>query len=43
VDLSGLAFVDESGADALRELARQGCELRGGSPFVRQLLGEMAS
>jgi hypothetical protein len=43
VDLSGLAFVDEAGADALRALGRQGCELRGGSPFVRQLLGEVAS
>jgi anti-anti-sigma regulatory factor len=43
VDLSGLAFVDEAGAHALRDLGRRGCELRGGSPFIRQLLEEVAS
>ena len=43
VDLSGLAFLDAHGAAALRDLRRRGLELRGGSPFVRQLLEEVAS
>ena len=43
LDLSGLAFVDEAGVAALVDLGRRGCELRGGSAFVRQLLEEVAS
>jgi ABC-type transporter Mla MlaB component len=43
LDLSGLAFVDDAGVAALVDLSRRGCELRGGSPFVRQLLEEIAS
>jgi ABC-type transporter Mla MlaB component len=43
VDLGGLVFVDEAGAAALAELRRGGLEVRGGSPFVRQLLEEACS
>jgi anti-anti-sigma regulatory factor len=43
LDLADLAFVDEAGAAALSELRSRGLELRGGSPFVRQLLEEVAS
>ena len=42
VDLSSLAFVDEVGAAALVDLQRRGFEIRGSSPFVRQLLEEVA-
>jgi ABC-type transporter Mla MlaB component len=41
LDLSSLAFVDEAGAAALADLRREGHELRGGSPFVRQILEEV--
>ena len=43
LDLSRLAFVDEVGAASLVDLRRRGLEIRGGSPFVRQLLEEVAS
>jgi len=43
VDLTSLAFVDEVGAAALVDLQRRGLEIRGSSPFVRQLLEEVAS
>jgi anti-anti-sigma regulatory factor len=43
LELADLAFVDESGAAALVELAQRGIELRGGSPFVQQLLKDVAS
>jgi anti-anti-sigma regulatory factor len=43
VDLTSLAYVDEVGAAALKDLERRGLEIRGGSPFVRQLLEEVAS
>jgi anti-anti-sigma regulatory factor len=42
VDVASLAFVDEVGAAALVDLRRRGLEIRGGSPFVRQLLEEVA-
>ena len=41
VDLADLAFVDDAGAAALTDLRSRGLELRGGSPFVRQLLQEV--
>jgi hypothetical protein len=40
LELADLAFVDEAGAAALRDLRARGVTLRGGSPFVRLLLGE---
>ena len=43
VDLSRLAFVDEAGVASLVELRRRGLEIRGGSPYVRRLLQEVAS
>ena len=43
VDLTSLVFLDEVGALALTDLRRRGLEIRGGSPFVRQLLEEVAS
>ncbi len=43
VDLTSVAFVDEVGAAALADLQRRGVEIRGGSPFIRQLLEEVAS
>jgi anti-anti-sigma regulatory factor len=43
LELSDLVFVDENGAAALVELAERGVELRGGSPFVQQLLKDVAS
>ena len=43
VDLTSLSFVDEAGAAALVDLQRRGLEIRGSSPFVRQLLEEVAS
>ena len=42
VDLTSLAFVDEVGAAALVDLQGRGLEIRGSSPFVRQLLEEVA-
>ncbi len=43
LDLSGVLYVDEAGALALEQLQRGGAELVGGSAFVRELLGEVAS
>jgi len=43
VDLTSLAFVDECGAAVLVDLQRRGLEIRGSSPFVRQLLDEVGS
>jgi hypothetical protein len=43
VDLAGLGFLDEYGARALLDLRARGVELRGGSPFVKQLLLEVES
>ena len=43
VDLGGVAFLDEAGARALLDLRARGLELRGGSPFVKQLLLEVES
>jgi anti-anti-sigma regulatory factor len=43
VDLGGLGFLDAAGASALAELRRRGTRLRGASPFVRELLKEVAS
>jgi hypothetical protein len=43
VDLTSLVFLDEVGALALIDLRRSGLEIRGGSPFVRQLLEEATS
>lgn len=43
IDLTHLAFVDEAGAAELLDLQRRGFQLRWGSPFVRQLLEEVAS
>ncbi len=43
IDLTQLAFVDEAGAAELLDLQRRGFQLRWGSPFVRQLLEEVAS
>lgn len=42
VDLTSLAFIDEVGAAALVDLQGRGLEIRGCSPFVRQLLEEVA-
>ena len=41
LELSSLVFVDEAGAAVLADLRREGLELRGGSPFVRQILEEV--
>jgi anti-anti-sigma regulatory factor len=43
LDLAGVAFLDEDGAKTLLDLRRRGLELRGGSPFVQQLLLEVES
>jgi anti-anti-sigma regulatory factor len=43
IDLTSLSFLDEVGAVELADLQRRGFEVRGGSPFVRQLLEEVAS
>jgi anti-anti-sigma regulatory factor len=43
LDLAGVAFLDEDGARMLLGLRRKGLELRGGSPFVKQLLLEVES
>ena len=42
VDLSQLAFVDDAGVASLVDLRRRGLCIRGGSPFVRRLLEEVA-
>ena len=42
VDLTSLAVIDEVGAAALVDLQGRGLEIRGSSPFVRQLLEEVA-
>jgi len=43
LDLTGLGFLDEAGASALRELRRGGVALEGASSFVQALLGGLAS
>ncbi|HVH06495.1 MAG TPA: STAS domain-containing protein [Myxococcota bacterium] len=43
IDLAGVAFLDEDGARTLIDLRQRGLELRGGSPFVKQLLLEVES
>lgn len=40
LDVAGLRFVDPAGADLLRRLEGRGARLAGGSPFVRELLGD---
>jgi anti-anti-sigma regulatory factor len=43
LDLAGVTFLDEDGAKTLLDLCQRGLELRGGSPFVQQLLLEVES
>ena len=44
LDLSGLVSADDEGLVALRELEKQGAEIRGSSPFIRLLLtGNMST
>ena len=38
VDLSGVSSADKDGIQTLRQLAAEGTELFGASPYVRQLL-----
>lgn len=40
IDLAGVRFVDAAGAVVLRALRREPVVIRGGSPFVRELLEE---
>ncbi len=43
IDLSGLRSGDSEGLDAIRELNREGAELRGVSPFIELLLDQQSS
>ncbi len=43
LDLSGLRSADRDGIRALRSLSEAGAELRGASPYIRQLLLETDS
>ena len=38
IDLSGLSFVDRTGAEMLQQLLRQGVAIHSCSPFVAELL-----
>jgi anti-anti-sigma regulatory factor len=40
LDLEGVRFIDEAGADMLRRWKDRDAVLRGGSPFLRALLEE---
>jgi anti-anti-sigma regulatory factor len=43
IDLAGIGFLDKPGAAALVAAERDDVELIGASPFVRELLQEVAS